>query len=42
MRVVILPESFLFSLQIMGIPEEHIVKEFAAQGADQSLDERVR
>ena len=26
MRVVILPESFQFSLQIIGIPEEHMVK----------------
>jgi len=42
MRVVILPESFQFSLQIIGIPEEHMVKEFAARSSDHSLDERMR
>lgn len=42
MRVVLLPESFQFSLQVIGIPEEHVVKEFAAHGSDQSLDERMR
>ena len=42
MRVEILSESFQFSLQIIGIPEEHMDQEFAAQGSDQSLDERMR
>jgi len=42
MRVVILLESFQFSLQIIGIPEDHMVKEFVANGPDHSLDERVR
>ena len=42
MRVVILPESFQFSIQVSGIPEEHMVKEFVAQGFDQSIDERLR
>jgi len=42
MRVVILPESFQFSLQIIDIPEDRMVKEFAANGPDHSLDERMR
>lgn len=42
MRIVISPKSFQLSPQIVGMPEEHMVKEFAAQGSDQPLDERVR
>ena len=42
MRVVILSESFQFYFQIIGIPEEHVVKQFAANGPDHSLDERMR
>jgi len=38
MRVVILSESFQFSRQIICVPEEHRVKEFAAQSSDESLD----
>jgi hypothetical protein len=37
-RLVILPVSFQFSLPIIGIPEEPMIKEFTAQGPDQSLD----
>ena len=40
--IVVLPESFHSSLQIIGIPEQTMVKEFAAQGTDQSLDAGVR
>ena len=42
MRIVILPESSQFPLQIIGIPEEHMVEEFAANGSAQSFDEGMR
>jgi hypothetical protein len=42
MRIIILPESFQCPLQIIGIPEKHMVKEFVAQGSNQRLDEGVR
>ena len=40
--VVILAEIRQLSLQIAGIPEEYMVKVFAANSTDQSFDERVR
>jgi hypothetical protein len=39
MRVVSLPESFQFSFRITGIPDDHMVKEFAVNGPNQSLDD---
>ena len=33
-RIVVLSKSFKFSLQIIGIPEDHMVKKFAAKGFD--------
>jgi hypothetical protein len=42
MRIVVLLESFQFSLEIIGVPEEHMIEEFSTNGPDQSLDERVR
>jgi len=42
MRVVILSEFFEFCFQIIGIPEEHMVKESAANGFDESFNEGTR
>jgi hypothetical protein len=36
-----LPVSFQVSLQIIGIPEVSMIKEFTAQDPDQSLDKRM-
>ncbi len=42
MRAVILSEFFQFWRQIIGVPGEHVAKEFTAQVCGQSLDAGVR
>lgn len=39
MRVVSLPDSFRFSFRITCSPDDHMVKEFAVNDPDQSLDD---
>jgi hypothetical protein len=41
-RVVILAKISQLSLQIAGIPEERLVKEFPTHGPDQSFNEWMR
>ena len=36
--IVVVLELFEFSLQIPGIPEHEVIKEFPANGADESLN----
>ncbi len=38
-RIVMLAEIRQLSLQVIGIPEEWLVKEFSAKGSDKSLNE---
>ena len=42
MRVVIIGECFQLSRQIERVPEKHVIEIFAADGADQPFDERMR
>jgi hypothetical protein len=42
MSIVIVPIFFQLSLQVAGVPEERMVKEFTANGSDQPFDERMR
>jgi hypothetical protein len=42
MRVVVITEGRQLAHQIDSIPEEHVVQIFAANGADQAFDERMR
>jgi hypothetical protein len=37
--IVVVLKLFQLSLQILGIPEHEVIKEFSAYGADQSLNE---
>ena len=42
MRVVIIRECVQLSRQVDRVPEEHVIEIFAADGADQPLNERMR
>ena len=42
MRIVILAEIGQLSLQVAGIPEERLIKEFSSYDPDQSFDEGMR
>src|SRR5712691_110681 len=42
MRVVIIPEFIQLLREVDRVPEEHAVEIFAANGADQPFDERMR
>lgn len=42
MRVVIIREGVQLSRQVDRVPEEHVIEIFAADGADQPFNERVR
>lgn len=42
MRVVIIREGVQLSRQVDRVPEEHVIEIFAAHGADQPFNERVR
>jgi len=37
--VLVLPEAHEFSLNVLSIPEEDMVKVFTANGSDESLNE---
>ena len=41
-RVVIIRECVQLSRQVGRVPEEHVIEIFAADGADQPFDERMR
>jgi hypothetical protein len=41
-RVVIVREHVQLSLQVDRIPEENVIEIFAADGADQPFNERMR
>ena len=40
--VVVLPEVHEFSLKVLNIPKEDVIKVFTANGTDESLDEGMR
>ena len=40
--VVVLPEVHEFSLKVLSIPKEDLIKVFTANGSDESLDEGMR
>ena len=40
--VVVLPEVHEFSLKVLSIPKEDVIKIFSANGSDESLDEGMR
>ena len=42
MRVVIIHECVQLPRQVDRVPEEHVIEIFAANGADQPLNERMR
>ena len=42
LRVVIVFELFQFPYEVDRIPEEHVIKIFAAHGANQPFNERMR
>jgi len=42
LRVVIVFELFRFPYEVDCIPEEHVIKIFAAHGANQPFNERMR
>ena len=41
-RVVIIRECIQLSRQVDRVPEEHLIEIFAANGADQPFNERMR
>ena len=40
--VVVLPEVHEFSLKVLSIPKEDVIKVFTANGSDEPLDEGIR
>ena len=40
--VVVLPEVHEFSLKVLSIPKEDVIKVFTANGSDESLNEGMR
>ena len=42
MRVVIIGECLQLPRQVDRVPEEHVIEIFAADGADQAFNERMR
>ena len=41
-RIVVIAEFVQLTIQVDGVPEEHAIKIFSANRADQPFDERMR
>jgi hypothetical protein len=41
MGIVILPEARQFSLQVVGIPEERLIKKLTTDGSNQPFDKAM-